>query len=313
MKPLRSQATFCLIGFVLIASLSVGALKSKPAPEFPEDGAPLDVSDWSFCKPVEVVRSGAQQLELDLDVLSHARRDFGDLRLLRYGKQVPYILERTSINREVAPEVTVTNDSKNVHISRWVIKLPRAHIPITRLMCESSTGMFQRDVSLYQENSGEHGEKYRQRVAQEMWMQTPTHMGKKFTVEINFTPRGDTLYLETDNGDNPPIELEKFRLFYPITRLLFKAKADDVLLLYYGEPEAAAPRYDLSLVANELLAADKATASLGVETVLKETRTPTGTSGKGGAVFWGILGLVVVALLVVIARMLPKSDAQPPK
>jgi hypothetical protein len=63
-----------------------------------------------------------------------------------------------------------------------------------------------------------------------------------------------------------------------------------------------------------LLAADKATASLGAEERLnKVTWRVTNASGKGGVLFWGILALVVVALLVVIARLLPKSDSQPPK
>jgi len=39
----------------------------------------------------------------------------------------------------------------------------------------------------------------------------------------------------------------------------------------------------------------------------------SGASGKGGVVFWGMLALVVVALLAVITRLLPKSESQPPK
>jgi hypothetical protein len=145
---------------------------------------------------------------------------------------------------------------------------------------------------------------------QDIWTQTPDHKGKKFTLDINNVPNGNTLYLQTDNGDNPPIEFGKFRLYYPVTRVLFKAKAGDLLYLYYGEPQVSAPRYDLSLVANELLAADKATASLGAEEELnKATYRVVNASGKGGMLFWGILALVVVALLVVIARLLPKSPS----
>jgi hypothetical protein len=93
--------------------------------------------------------------------------------------------------------------------------------------------------------------------------------------------------------------------------MLFKARANDALSLYYGNFDVGAPHYDLSLVANELLAADKATASLGSEETV--SYRATAVLRKGGVVFWGILGLVVVALLVVIARLLPKSDSQPPK
>jgi hypothetical protein len=125
--------------------------------------------------------------------------------------------------------------------------------------------------------------------------------------------RSDTLILETENGDNPPVELEKFTAFYPATRLLFKAKVDDRLFLYYGNPRVPPPSYDLSLVAGELLAADKAIATLGPEQQLKkplwaESQVP----GRGGIVFWGVLAVVVVGLLVIISRLLPKSSSPPP-
>ena len=120
----------------------------------------------------------------------------------------------------------------------------------------------------------------------------------------------DTLILETENGDNPPVELEKFTAFYPATRILFKAKADDELFLYYGNPRASSPRYDLSLVANQLLAADKKTASLDGEQQLKKSSwRENEVPGQGGIVFWGILAVVVIGLLVIISRLLPKSQS----
>ena len=121
-------------------------------------------------------------------------------------------------------------------------------------------------------------------------------------------PQRDTLILETENGDNPPIEPEKFTAFYPATRVLFKADGNDRLFLYYGNPNVSPPSYDLNLVAGELLAADKSTAAPGSEEVLKKTGWMAGASpGSGGFLFWGILAVVVVGLLVVIARLLPKE------
>ena len=139
-------------------------------------------------------------------------------------------------------------------------------------------------------------------------MQTPERKAKDFTLSLNSGVQGDTLILETENGDNPPIELEQFAAFYPATRVLFKAKADDRLLLYYGQRQASPPSYDLSLVAAELLAADKATATLTAEEQLKKSSwAESQTPGRGGVVFWGILAVVVIGLLVVIARLLPKA------
>jgi hypothetical protein len=124
---------------------------------------------------------------------------------------------------------------------------------------------------------------------------------------LDSSPQSDTLFLETHNGDNPPIQLDKFQLFYPSTRVLFKAKAEDQIFLYYGNPRAAAPRYDLNLVAGQLLAADKAAASLSGEQQLKKSTWTETPPGKGGPLFWGILAIVVVVLLIIIARLLPKT------
>lgn len=105
----------------------------------------------------------------------------------------------------------------------------------------------------------------------------------------------------------PRVELEKFQAFYPATRVLFKAQPAEELLLYYGNPQTAAPRYDLSLVAGQLLAADQGEATLGAEEQLKKSWGEGHRPGKGGVVFWGILAVVVVALLIIISRLLPQS------
>ena len=268
-------------------------------------GATLDVSAWKFRKAVQLTRTGAQQVELDLDTLSRAQPDFEDLRLLREGRQLPYILERTSISRSLTPAVTATNDSKNPKLSRWIVKLPHAHLPVTRLSCAVPTALFQRDLALYEEVTDERGESYRRPLGAASWVQTPGHRSREFFMTLDTSPRSDVLFLETQNGDNPRIELDQFRLFYPATRLLFKAGREDHVFLYYGNPEVASPRYDLSLVADQLLTADKATASLAAP------EQPSWGEGRapriGGVLFWGILALVVVVLLVIIGRLLPKS------
>jgi hypothetical protein len=271
-------------------------------------GAALDVAAWKFHQPVKVTRAGAQQLELDLAVLAHAQSDFQDLRVLHGTNQVPYVFERTSISRSLAPAVTITNNAKASKLSRWIIKLPQARLPVTRLSCATKTPLFQRELTLYEELTDEHGEKYQHNLGGASWVQKPDNKSREFFLSLNSPSQSDTLFLETHNGDNPPVALEKFQLFYPATRILFKARTDDELFLYYGNPRAATPSYDLSLVAGQLLSADKAIASPGTEQqLLKSSWREHEIPGQGGVVFWGILALVVVVLLVIISRLLPKS------
>jgi hypothetical protein len=277
-------------------------------PGMQETGVALDVSPWRFRKLIKIEKPGAQQIELDLAVLSHAQSGLEDLRLLRGGKQVPYVVERTSIRRSLSLAVTAGQDAKDPKISRWTIKLSHSNLPITRLTCAVRTELFEREMSLYEERSNERGDKFRYNLGSASWVQTPGRARKKeFALELGDRPRQDTLYLETHNGDNAPIDIEKAQLYYPVTRILFKSQSTDDLFIYYGNADAFTPRYDLSLVANQLLTAQKTAAHPGAEELLKKGPWQPGrTRANGGFIFWGALALVVVVLLTIISRLLPK-------
>ena len=222
---------------------------------------------------------------------------------------MPYIVQRTSISRTLTPAVTGTNDAKNPKLSRWLIRLPKSNLPLTRLTCATTTPLFQRSMSLSEESTDERGDTFRRQLGSTTWTQTPERKAKEFSLPLDSVLQSDTLILETENGDNPAINLEKFTAFYPASRVLFKAKADEALFLYYGNPRVSSPSYDLSLVAGELLAADKATAKLAGEQQLKQSSwAESQTPGSGGFIFWGMLAVVVVGLLVIISRLLPKSS-----
>jgi hypothetical protein len=284
-------------------------------PEVPAVGSALDVSAWRFRKALRVGKPGVQQLELDLEVLSHARPDFADLRLMTEGHQIPFIFEHTSVSRSMAPQAHPANDPKKPQVSRWSLKLPLPSLPITRLACMAKTPLFQRNVLLYEEVPNDRGENIRRNLGEGFWQRTPNQTNNTFVVHLSSPPSTDTLFLEMNNGDNPPVMLENFLLFHPATRVLFKATGKTPVYLYYGNRQASLPRYDLSLVIPQMLSADKQKVQIAAEELLgnktwKEGRLP---GAKSGVLFWISLALVVVVLLVVISRLLPKgasSDSQ---
>ena len=86
----------------------------------------------------------------------------------------------------------------------------------------------------------------------------------------------------------------------------------DMERLRMGNAQAAAPQYDLRLVANQLLMADKHLATPGPEEELKKASwAERQKAGQGGWLLWCVLTVVVVALLVVIARLMPKQQPPP--
>ncbi|MBI4585508.1 MAG: DUF3999 family protein [Planctomycetes bacterium] len=278
----------------------------EAVPDALEAGAPLEVSPWKFRKPVICSAGGLQiqQLELDLEVLSRAKPGLEDLRLARGGQQLPYLLERTAISRSLAPPVAPANDPGKPRHSRWAIKLPRPALPVERLGFTAKTPMFKREMMLYEEVAGRRGEKSQRFLSRSSWEQAPERPAKKLVLRLSSPLSGDTLYLETDNGDNPALELEAVEGFYLASRIYFKNSAGGDLFLYYGNPQALAPRYDLSLAAGRILAAEKKPAALGQEEILKKSWLEGAeASGKTTWIFWGVLGLVVVILLLVIRKL----------
>ena len=312
------RSTLATAPNVPVAPLSLTALGANPSyrpteslPEIQDLGTALDTAEWGDRKAVKLTRAGVQQLDLDLDVLARADTAFRDLRLVRDGKQRPYILEHTSISRKLAPEVSAANDPKRPSVSRWRIKLPHPNLPITRLTAESTSALFRRQVIIFEQPADERGEKYDRQLGEASWVRTPPATRTPLELMVNVRPLTDTLILETDNGDNPPINLTNIQLFHPVTRILFKASLDPATYLYYDNRDVAFPQYDLDLIAPRLLAEEKSVAVLSAEEPLKK-------SGPGellqmsktkSIIFWVALCGVVLVLLVVIAKLLPKPPA----
>ena len=269
-------------------------------------GAKIDIAPWKFRKPIQVAKAGAQQLELDPDILAHAMPDLGDLRVVSENVQLPYLIERTSISRTVNLAAASANNHEHPTFSRWQLKLPQAAIPITRITCTSDSPLFERTFRIWEELTDERGNKYPGELAQPTWRRVPNQPARQLAASFEHPPRSDTILIETDNGDNPPIELHEFRGYYPATRVIFASAGSRAIALYYGNDQAATPRYDAKLMAAQLLCSERRAAALGPQENLKSERTTEMLSGSARYIFWGALGIVVVALLVLISRLLPK-------
>ena len=304
---LKGAAATEITASALFANPSYRAPETLPG--LAESAASLDIAPWKYRKPVQLAQAGVQQLELDLDVLSRTRAPFADLRLIRDERQIPYLIEQTSLTRALAPQVTPANDPKAPRSSRWSLKLPQTALPVTRLALASATPLFSRELRLWEEVTDSRGDKYPRELGCAIRQRRPGAPAVDIVLDITQPPLTDTLFLTTENGDNPPIDISNVRIFYPATRLVFKAAPDAAkpLQLCYGNSGAAPPSYDLRLVAGELLAAERSTAVLGVEAGGKKSTFIENASLSGARrfVFWGILAAVVIGLLVILARLLP--------
>ncbi len=277
-------------------------------------GAQLDVAKWKFRKLLPLTQSSVQQVELDPELLARSQPDQGDIRIVRGEYQLPFLFERTSLSRPISLNAAAANDPKKPVLSRWSLKLPQPGVPITRLVCTSSSPLFHRQMRLWEEVTDERGDKLASELGRATWDQTPDTPKRDLVIELNARPKSDTLFLETDNGDNPAIELRDFRSYYPVTRVVFKTTPDPTqsVWLYYGNLNATAPRYDLTLVAAELLKAERGTVAAGAEEDLSPKPFLVGQTLTRSTryIFWGALALVVIVLLAIVSRFLPKAQQQ---
>jgi hypothetical protein len=282
------------------------SLAEAPLPDVPLAGAPLDAASWPDRRPVKIERPGVQELELDLEALAHSRRDYGDLRLLRDGNQIPYVLELPGLARSLNLTPVAAPDPKRRSVSVWQLKIPHAGAPLRRLVLASKTPLFSREFRIYERASTPEGRNYENLLASGGWSRTPEpDVPLTRVFDLLDRVRTDTLWIETDNGDNPAITLDQVQAVYPVARLIFKVADTESLSLIYGNQEATAPSYDLRLVAEKLLTASRNVATLGAGEPNPDAH-PMFAGLKGGYVFWGALALVVVVLLVVVSKLLPK-------
>jgi hypothetical protein len=285
-------------------------------------GAEIDIADWKFSRPIRLAKTDAQQIELDPDILSHAAADQRDIRIVshdpsaegrtRRSEQFPFLLERTSISRPLQLTPAPANDPKRPTQSRWSLKLPIGGVPIRRITCAAGSDLFQREMRLWENVADERGDTFPHDLGRATWQRVPNQRTAEFEIELNASPESDTLLLETNNGDNPPIELRDFRGHYSVVRAIFKTPPNpaQAMSIYYGNPDATAPRYDVALIADQLLRAERADATLGPleKNESASARVAQTLTGSARYIFWSVLALVVVALLFLIARLLPKSE-----
>ncbi|MBN8246681.1 MAG: hypothetical protein J0L84_04475 [Verrucomicrobia bacterium] len=272
---------------------------------------PLDVSGWQYRQSLSMAQAGPQVLELGLEVMSHARPDLGDVRLMSGGRQRPYLLEPHATLRSVRIQPSAADDPARPTVSRWSLTLPLAGAPVTALQLDSATPLFDRSVEVVEVWADPRGNTRRRVLGSIRWTRTPDGSPRPASIPLHHRPESASLWLEIRNGDNAPLSLTDVTAWYPVARLHFLGPVTPPTELYYGHPDATAPVYDLELVAAGLLNAASLPVTPGGE-IRTGGRTPIprgAWAGRGMWLFWIALSVVVAGLLFVLRRLLPAAAA----
>lgn len=283
--------------------------KTATAPEVGEIGAPLDISPWAFRRPVQFKEPGVIELELDPAVLSRSENDLNDIRVMRDGRQIPFLAIKPGVERETEVRFAEVRDEKTPSYSKWDVEMPMLNFPANELLIDSPTPLFMRTLSVTEQHHTEQGH-FERIIGTANWQRRPGQEAATFHLSLYSAPRAGTIRISTDNGDNAPLQITSVRVVHSVVRLLFRVPDTKPVHLCYGNRRAAHTRYDLQLVRHEFETATKVAATLGEEEKLPGYKADSAfASGKGSPWLWAALTLVVGALLWIVAKMLPKQKA----
>jgi hypothetical protein len=107
------------------------------------------------------------------------------------------------------------------------------------------------------------------------------------------------VFVVVEEGDNSPLPISEARLLLPSYRLRFFREQNADLRLMYGRADLDAPRYDLALLAPQLLGAPAQEIAAGEEQAGSATDSPL----VSPRLFWVLLAAAVVALIALIVRL----------
>ncbi len=135
-----------------------------------------------------------------------------------------FLLERTSISRSLPLMPAAANDPKKPRLSGWSLKLPKAGVPIDRIICAAGSALFQREMRLLEEVADERGDTFPRELGRATWKKVPSDTTREFAIQLDVAPKSSTLLLETENGDNPRSICTIFAAITPLPNLSSKLR-----------------------------------------------------------------------------------------
>jgi hypothetical protein len=291
------------------------------APPLPTIGSSLDPALFQYVRDIPPGDAGLLALPLDAAVLAHsagASRSFADVRVMdASARQVPYLVERASeplsldLELERLPQPPKWLDPRQSKPSVYRIKWPFEHLPSPRLVLTTSARVFERSITVGIEREPD-------RRRRDPWLETLMRVSwvhadqdKPAPALTIALPPADAKELDVivEEGDNTPLPLTGARVLLPAYRLRFFRERGASLRLAYGRSDMTPPRYDLALLAPQVLGVAATEILPGVE---PPPRSATSAAALvSPRLFWVVLAIAVIVLLVLIVRLLRKEERSP--
>jgi hypothetical protein len=283
----------------------------------PDTGSSLAASEFRYSRDIAPGAAGLVTVPLDAAAVAHSAGPdarFADVRILdSSGRQVPYLLERrdepTSV--DVGIELRPLPEplrGRYEGTTAYVVHLPYQRLPQARLVLETRARVFSRAVTMAAlvAPTSRQREPRLVTLSNHIW----THADREtpapaLLVDLPERRAGEIVAL-VDEGDNQRLPIEKATLLLPSYAVRLFRGADQPLRLMYGRDDLAAPRYDLALLAPQVMGQVASDVAPAAERPARAASASAAVVSP--PVFWASLGLAVVVLLGVIVRLVRRDD-----
>ena len=286
----------------------------------PETGSAIATTGFAYLREIPPGPGGLITVPLDAAVMAHSglsSRRLKDLRVIdRAGLQIPYLLERRDEPLIIEARVErrdLPSDVKGPsgRLTSYLVSIPYSELPSSRVVFTTRARVFQRPVTLGQVlPAADRRAAEFSRLDAATW----THADQStaaptLSFALPDSRRGD-LFLLIEEGDNQPLPIEKATVLLPSYALRLFRRADLPLRLLYGRDDIQAPRYDLQLLAPQLLGRRAHEVAPGPEQQFSSSDHGTAPI-LSPLIFWSALALAVVVLLGLVVRLI-RRDADAP-
>jgi hypothetical protein len=285
----------------------------------PEVGGALITDGFEYAREIPAGPAGLITIPLDAAVMAHSgisSRRLTDLRVVdRSSLQVPYLLEKrdeplivdTTMERRDLPDGVQAPGGR---ITSYLVRLPFEKLPDARLVLSTQARVFKRSVTVGSVSRAT--ERIPARLISHgnvTWVHADEAMAAPtVTFPLPESVEGD-LFVIVEEGDNQPLPIDKVTILLPSFAMRLFRRPDLPLRLIYGKDRVPAPRYDLQLLAPQLMGRLAEEVTAGPEQRFGESATASGVEMVPPVVFWSVLALAVLVLLALIVRLMRREEA----
>ena len=280
-------------------------------------GSPLTADTFRVRRAVPSGDPGLVALVVDVSMLAESQGpagQFGDVRILETGGvQVPYLVERRDeplvVDLNLQPFKPASRDLQSEsgrNRSVYVLRLPYERLPSMRLELETTARVFQRAIRIGVERKPDRHRRdpWFEELASTTWEHANENVpARPLNLKLP-PPQGTELLVVVDERDNAALPISAARVLLPSYRLRFYHTGRPLQLLY-GRDDLPAPQYDLALLEQQVMSAEAREITATPRDDLEAAKT---VKTIPESYFWAGLGIAVVILLALIARLVIRAS-----